>query len=105
LLDFDALTRDAFVMAAQNAVPRRRRLTASDIAELKREYDVTIEPAKASRRTIFGLELRVSDMVSAAYCLTAAEIALLWEAAPPRMPFTPLGLSTDETAPDRSDDE
>jgi TaqI-like C-terminal specificity domain len=105
LLDFDAATPDAFVTAVQNAVPRRRRLTASDIAELKREYDATIEPAKASRRTIFGLEQRVSDLVNAAYRLTAAEVALLWETAPPRMPFTPLGLSADETAPDESDDD
>src|ERR1700730_16317011 len=50
---FFALTPDAFVTAAQNAVPRRRRLTASDFADLKREYDATFEPAKASRRTIF----------------------------------------------------
>jgi hypothetical protein len=105
LLDFDALTPDAFVTAAQNAVPRRRRLTASDIADLKREYDATFEPAKASRRTIFGLEHRVSDLVNAAYRLTAAEVVLLWETAPPRMPFTPLGLSIDESAPDESDDD
>ena len=105
LLDFDELTPDAFVTAAQNAVPRRRRLTASDIAELRREHDATIEPAKASRRTIFGLEQRVSDLVNAAYRVTAAEVALLWETAPPRMPFTPLGLSADETAPDESDDD
>jgi TaqI-like C-terminal specificity domain len=105
LLDFDSPTPDSFVTAVQNAVPRRRRLTASNITELKREYNATIEPARASRRTIFGLEQRISELVNSAYRLTPEEIALLWETAPPRMPFTPHGLSVEEATPDEAEDD
>jgi len=33
------------------------------------------------------LEREISDLVNAAYGLTPAEIALLWQTAPPRMPI------------------
>jgi hypothetical protein len=38
------------------------------------------------------------------YGLTADEVQLMWETAPPRMPFTPLGLDV-ETAPDSVDED
>jgi hypothetical protein len=33
------------------------------------------------------LERQLSDLVNEAYGLTADEVALLWQTAPPRMPF------------------
>jgi len=105
LLNFDALTPDAFVTAVQAAIPRRRKLTAGDIAELKREHGATIEPARAARRTMFTLEQQLSDLVNTAYGLTAEEVALMWETAPPRMPFTPLGLATEDASPDVEEDD
>lgn len=105
LLNFDALTPDAFVTAVQAAIPRRRKLTAGDIAELKREHGATIEPARAARRTMFTLEQQLSDLVNTAYGLTAEEVALMWETAPPRMPFTPLGLATEDASPDAEEDD
>lgn len=105
LLNFDALTPDAFVTAVQAAIPRRRKLTAGEIAELKREHGATIEPARAARRTMFRLEQQLSDLVNTAYGLTAEEVALMWETAPPRMPFTPLGLATEDASPDAEEDD
>lgn len=105
LLNFDALTPDAFVTVLQAALPRRRKLTAGDIADLKREHGATIEPARAARRTMFALEQQLSELVNSAYGLTADEVALMWDTAPPRMPFTPHGLSTEEASTDAEDDD
>ena len=41
---------------------------------------------QARRAEARALERRLADLVNAAYGLTAEEIALLWETAPPRMP-------------------
>jgi hypothetical protein len=35
------------------------------------------------------VERRVAELVNAAYGLTAEEVALLWQTAPPRMPGEP----------------
>lgn len=105
LLNFDALTPDAFVTAVQAAIPRRRKLTAGDIAELKREHGATIEPARAARRTMFTLEQQLSELVNAAYGLTDEEVALMWDTAPPRMPLTPHGLATEEASTDAENDD
>jgi hypothetical protein len=35
------------------------------------------------------LERRLSDLVNAAYALTPEEVKLMWDTAPPRMPFLP----------------
>jgi hypothetical protein len=105
ILNFDALTPDAFVTAVQAAIPRRRKLTAGEIADLKREHEVTIEPARVARRKMFTFEQHLSDLVNSAYGLTPEEAALMWDTAPPRMPFTPLGLTTEEPAPETDDDE
>jgi hypothetical protein len=35
------------------------------------------------------LERRLNDLVNQAYQLTPAEIELLWQTAPPRMPIRP----------------
>ena len=105
LLNFDALTPDSFVTAVQAAMPRRRKLTAGEIAELKREHGATIEPARATRRRIFGLEQRLSELVNSAYGLSPDEIRLMWDTAPPRMPFTPQGLAAEEPHADEPEDD
>jgi Eco57I restriction-modification methylase/TaqI-like C-terminal specificity domain len=105
LLDFDALNAERFVAATQNALLRRRRLTAADIAEMKREYRATIEPARAARAAIFTLEQRLSELVNAAYRLTTEDVELMWKTAPPRMPFTPAGLVLEEPEDDEELDE
>lgn len=80
-----------FVAAVVDAIPRRQKLSAADIADLKREHAMTIEPARQARAEIFALERKLSDLVNAAYSLTPEDIALMWRTAPPRMPFSPAG--------------
>jgi hypothetical protein len=91
------LSFDDFIKAVKGGLEKGRKLTASEISELKREYDATLAPAIASRLEIKQFEGGISDIVKAAYGLSQEEIALLWSSAPPRMPFTPQGLATDET--------
>jgi hypothetical protein len=57
---------------------------------LRDEYTRTIEPARALAVETLKLERTLSDLVNQAYALTAAEIALMWQTAPPRMPIPAL---------------
>lgn len=83
------LDADAFVAAVRAALPKRRKLSAADIARLKAEHRDTVEPARAAAADILALERRLSDAVNAAYGLTPEEVALMWRTAPPRMPLDP----------------
>lgn len=100
LLSPDALDADAFVDAVRDVLPKKRKLTAAEIGELRREHAATIEPARHARAEIFTLENQLSDLVNEAYGLTPEEVALMWRTAPPRMPFTPAGLASDANGPD-----
>jgi hypothetical protein len=40
-------------------------------------------------RLALQLERQLSDLVNEAYGLAPDEVALMWQTAPPRMPFTP----------------
>ena len=51
----------------------------------------TFERARARAAETLALERTLSDLVNQAYALTPAEIALMWQTAPPRMPISPLG--------------
>jgi hypothetical protein len=48
-----------------------------------------IEPARALATDALTLERALSDLVNQAYALTPAEIELMWQTAPPRMPIPP----------------
>ena len=65
-------------------------LTAAGVHALRDEYTRTIEPARALAVETLKLERTLSDLVNQAYALTAAEIALMWQTAPPRMPIPAL---------------
>ena len=58
---------------------------------LRDEYTRTVAPARALASETLTLERRLSDLVNQAYALTPAEIALLWQTAPPRMPIAAPG--------------
>lgn len=45
--------------------------------------------ARALAAETLALERTLSDLVNQAYGLTPAEIALMWQTAPPRMPIPP----------------
>ncbi|MCB1509639.1 MAG: Eco57I restriction-modification methylase domain-containing protein [Hyphomicrobiaceae bacterium] len=103
LLSPDALDADAFVGAVRDVLPKKRKLTAAEIGELRREHAETIEPSRQARAEIFTLENQLSYLVNEAYGLTPEEVALMWRTAPPRMPFTPAGLASDGDEPDEDD--
>jgi hypothetical protein len=101
----ESLDADSFVAAVRSNMPRKHKATATEIANLKREHATTIEPLRKTRAEMFALERNLSDFINAAYGLTSDEVALMWNTAPPRMPFTPAGLASDDTAGDSDDDE
>jgi hypothetical protein len=82
---------DGFVSLVRDALPKRRKLSAADIGELKREFQTTIDPIRPLRGELSSLELCLSDLVNDAYGLTPKETQLMWRTAPPRMPFTQAG--------------
>jgi hypothetical protein len=57
---------------------------------LRNEYTRTIAPARALAAETLNLERTLSDLVNQAYALTPAEIELVWQTAPPRIPILPL---------------
>lgn len=83
------LDAEAFVAAVRKALPKRQRLSAADIQRLKQEHVQTVQPARDAALQALALEHKLSDLVNAAYGLTPEDIKLMWDTAPPRMPFTP----------------
>ena len=64
-------------------------LVATALTALRDEDTQTLAPARALAAEALTLERQVSDLVNAAYGLTPAEIQLMWDTAPPRMPISP----------------
>ncbi len=83
------LDSDAFVAEVKKLRGRSRPLSAAALKSLRDEYTRTIEPARAKEAEALKLEHQLSDLVNEAYGLTPDEVALMWETAPPRMPFMP----------------
>jgi hypothetical protein len=54
---------------------------------LRDEYTRTIEPARTLAAEALTLERTLSDLVNQPYALTPAEIALIRQTTPPRMPI------------------
>ena len=53
------------------------------------QFQLFRPPALALAAETLKLERTLSDLVNQAYGLTPAEIELLWQTAPPRMPIPP----------------
>jgi hypothetical protein len=68
---------------------KKNPLSAAALKSLRDEHARTIEPARAQAAEAQELERRLSDLVNEAYGLTPDEVALMWQTAPPRMPFSP----------------
>jgi hypothetical protein len=69
------------------APPRRRLLLARPFFGCA--YPRTTAPARALAAEALTLERALSYPVNQACALTPAEIALMWQTAPPRMPIPP----------------
>jgi len=91
LFDLDS---DAFVAEVRKVRGRKRPLSSAALASLRDEHARSITPMRLLATEALRLEHHLSDLVGAAYHLTPAEIALLWQTAPPRMPIG--GTSLDE---------
>lgn len=85
LTDLDS---DAFIAEVKKLRGKKQPLTAASLAALRAEYTNTIDPARALAAEAQQLECTLSDLINQAYGLNAAEVQLMWDTAPPRMPFT-----------------
>ncbi len=83
------LDSDTWVGEVKRIRGKKQPLTAVGLHALRDEYTRTIEPAHALAAEAVTLERTLSDLVNQAYALTPAEIALMWQTAPPRMPMPP----------------
>jgi hypothetical protein len=83
------LDADGFIAAVRAALPKRRKLSAAEIARLRQEWVDTLTPARQAAATILRCEQQLSDLVNQAYGLTPEEVRLMWQTAPPRMPLDP----------------
>jgi hypothetical protein len=82
-----SLDSDAFVAEVKKLRGKKQPLTAASLAALRAEYTQSIEPARTLATEVLALERTLSDLVNQAYQLTPEEIQLMWDTAPPRMPF------------------
>jgi hypothetical protein len=83
------LDSNAFIAEVKRIRGKKNPLSVAALKSLRDEHARTIEPARAQAAEALQLERRLSDLVNEAYGLTPDEVALLWETAPPRMPFAP----------------
>jgi hypothetical protein len=81
------LTAEAFIVEIKKLRGRSQPLGINDVQRLHKAYAESVLPLHANAREALHLERRVSEVVNAAYGLTPDDVTLLWDTAPPRMPF------------------
>jgi type I restriction-modification system DNA methylase subunit len=85
--DFSTLGSDAFVREVVKRRPKSAgRLTAAGLKELRAFYDAEAPAVVGKRAHILTLEREIAKAVHAAWGLTDADLSLLRQTAPPRMP-------------------
>ena len=85
LEDF-ALSTEALIEEVRKARGKKKPLSAAAVRSLREEHARTIAPLAERLREAGRLEAELSDLVCRAYGLTAEEVDLMWQTAPPRMP-------------------
>jgi hypothetical protein len=86
LADVPSLSADEFAAEVKKLRGKKAPLSAADHKRLRDEHAASVVPLQALAREAVQLEHRVSELVNAAYGLTADEVRLMWDTAPPRMP-------------------
>ena len=81
------LSADELIGEVRKIRGKKAPLSVLDVKQLKDEHARSVLLLRTSARDSLGLERRVSDLVNAAYGLTPADVALMWQTAPPRMPI------------------
>ncbi len=89
LLALTELDSNTWVSEVKRIRGKKQPLTAAGLHALRDEYIRTIEPSRALAAETLTLERALGDLVNQAYALTPAEIELMWQTAPPRMPIPP----------------
>src|ERR1017187_1039561 len=89
LLAATDLDSDTWVSEVKRIRGKKQPLSSSGLHALRDQDPPTIAPARALAAETLTLERTLSDLVNQAYGLTPAEIELLWQTAPPRMPMPP----------------
>jgi hypothetical protein len=79
--------KDTWVGEVKRIRGKKQPLSSAGLRGLRDEYSRTIAPARALAAERFTLERTLSNLVNQAYALTPAEIDLMWQTAPPRMPI------------------
>ena len=79
---------DADGFAAEVKKARKKALKVADVKRLRVEFEASVGPLQQMARDADALERKVSDIVNAAFGLTPAEVTLMWQTAPPRMPIS-----------------
>ncbi len=92
LQDVATLAPDTLATEVQKAVGKKKPLSVAQLKALKAEHTRGVLPLQALAAEARQLEQRIAELVNAAYGLTAAEVALMWQTAPPRMPGEPPGV-------------
>jgi restriction endonuclease TaqI-like protein len=82
-----SLNSDDLVGEVKKLRGKKQPLTSSSLKALRDEFERSIVPAQRLTSEATALERQVSDLVNAAYGLTSAEVDLMWQTAPPRMPL------------------
>jgi hypothetical protein len=67
---------------------KKNPLSAAQVKKLRDKHARSISPLQELAAEARQLEQRVAELVNAAYGLTPAEVELMWQTAPPRMPTT-----------------
>jgi hypothetical protein len=89
LLAATELDSDTWVSEVKRLRGKKHPLSSAGLHALRDEYTRTIAPARALAAEVLTLERAFSTLVNQAYGLTPAEIHLMWQTAPPRMPTPP----------------
>ena len=89
LLTLTDLDSNTWVSEVKRIGGKKQPLSSAGLHALRDAYTRTMEPARTLAAEALTLERTLSDLVNQAYGLTPAEIALMWQAAPPRMPIPP----------------
>lgn len=82
------LTAEELAAEVKKQRPGKQGLSVAELKRLKDEYAKNVVPLQALDREADHLERELSDLVNAAFGLTPADVQLMWDTAPPRMPFT-----------------
>ncbi len=89
LEDFARLDEAMFLDEVRKRRPKKAGIiTPSALKALREAFIEYATPIREHRAEAAALERTLSDLVNQAYGLTIAEVALLWDTAPPRMPIS-----------------